>query len=128
MARLRWSAPSNFGYYRSEIMLEITQLNGGEIIASRYRVDRLIRAGGMGAVYLAVHLQTLRRVALKVMRREIVMDDGAHERFALEARVPSQIDSAHVVEVLDAGVDEATGHTVFGNGVAARHRTLRPLF
>src|SRR4051812_17815117 len=63
----------------------------------------------MGAVYEATHMQTRRRVALKVMRPEIVADPAERARFIQEAQVATLIESAHVVDVLDAGVDEDTG-------------------
>ena len=82
---------------------------GGQVFARRYQVVRLIKAGGMGAVYEATHLSTKRRVALKVMRPEIVSDAAERARFVQEAQVATLIESAHVVDVLDAGVDDETG-------------------
>jgi serine/threonine protein kinase len=88
--------------------IEIGQIAPGQLFAGRYRVVRLIKAGGMGAVYEAVHEQTRRRVALKVMRPEIVSDPVSRARFVQEAQVATLIESKHVVDVLDAGVDDAT--------------------
>ncbi|GAC1540615.1 MAG: hypothetical protein NVS3B10_30500 [Polyangiales bacterium] len=82
---------------------------GGQVFARRYQIVRLIKAGGMGAVYEATHLSTKRRVALKVMRPEIVSDAAERARFVQEAQVATLIESAHVVDVLDAGVDDETG-------------------
>jgi serine/threonine protein kinase len=81
----------------------------GQTFARRYAIVHLIKAGGMGAVYEATHVQTRRRVALKVMRPEIVADPGERARFIQEAQVATLIESAHVVDVLDAGVDDDTG-------------------
>jgi len=92
-------------------MLDLSQLTG-HLFAGRYRVTRLIRAGGMGAVYEAVHDGTRRRVALKVMRPELVQDDAQRARFVREAQVASVIESPHVVDVLDAGVDGGVPYLV----------------
>jgi len=89
--------------------MEIGQIAPGQLFAGRYRILRLLKAGGMGAVYEATHEQTRRRVALKVMRPEIVSDPVSRQRFVQEAQVATIIESKHVVDVLDAGVDEQTG-------------------
>ncbi len=63
----------------------------------------------MGAVYVVEQVSTGRRRALKVMREDLALDAKSRERFVQEARVGSRIASAHVVEVLDAGIDETAG-------------------
>ncbi|MRG93864.1 serine/threonine-protein kinase [Polyangium spumosum] len=78
------------------------------IFAGRYRLVRRIAAGGMGEVYEARHLETERPAALKVMLPHVAESAALRERFRLEARAAALVESAHVVEVLDAGVDEAT--------------------
>jgi serine/threonine protein kinase len=94
-------------------MSDFAHLALGEVFAGRYQVERLIAAGGMGAVYASVHTSTLRKVALKVMRPEIVADPGARQRFAKEAQVSARLESPNVVDVLDAGIDPATGIPFF---------------
>jgi serine/threonine-protein kinase len=84
-------------------------LSEGTLFAGRYRVLRCIAQGGMGAVYEVVHLQTERRRALKVMLPHLVQSEELRERFRREARVAAQIDSAFIVDVFDAGIDDATG-------------------
>ncbi|MFK5098446.1 serine/threonine protein kinase, partial [Klebsiella pneumoniae] len=76
----------------------------GHLFAGRYQIERLIKAGGMGAVYIAVHAQTFRKVALKLMDPALVSNADARQRFQQEARVATLIQSAHVVDVLDADV------------------------
>jgi serine/threonine-protein kinase len=80
----------------------------GTLFAGRYRVVRLIAEGGMGAVYEVLHTETNRRRALKVMHRHILAKDEQGERFKREARVAAGIESEHLVDVSDAGIDEAT--------------------
>ncbi len=53
----------------------------GTRIAGKYQLLRTIGEGGMGAVYEARHVQMDRRVAIKMLRPELVRDRGAVERF-----------------------------------------------
>ncbi|HRI72153.1 MAG TPA: protein kinase, partial [Polyangium sp.] len=81
----------------------------GAIFAGRYRVERRIAAGGMGAVYEVMHLETSRRRALKVMHPDLCQNDESRDRFRQEASVTAQIESEYIVDVFDAGVDATTG-------------------
>ncbi|APR77943.1 Putative serine/threonine-protein kinase pknH [Minicystis rosea] len=78
------------------------------VFAGRYRVVRALASGAMGGVYEVVHIETQRRRALKIMLPHIVHDAAMRERFLLEARVAADIESEFIVDVFDAGVDEAT--------------------
>ncbi len=80
----------------------------GAIFGGRYRIVRCLAAGGMGAVYEVVHVETERRRALKVMHPHLFRSDDMRERFKREARIAAGIESEHIVDVSDAGVDEAT--------------------
>lgn len=84
------------------------ELRQGTVFAGDYRVLEPLAHGGMGAVYVAEQVSTGRRRALKVMHPILVADDAARSRFIQEARVGGLIDSDHVVEVIAAGVDEAS--------------------
>src|SRR3954463_5700611 len=74
-----------------------------------FRVVRALRAGGMGAVYIVEQMSTGKQRALKVMAPELAMDAATRERFVLEAKAASKIESDHVVEIVTAGVDDQTG-------------------
>jgi formylglycine-generating enzyme required for sulfatase activity/tRNA A-37 threonylcarbamoyl transferase component Bud32 len=74
-----------------------------------FRVVRALRAGGMGAVYVVDQLSTGKQRALKVMAPELATDAVTRERFVREASAASKIESDHVVEVVTAGIDDATG-------------------
>ena len=84
-------------------------LTPGSVFAGRYEVQRLIGQGGMGAVYEVVHRETRRRVALKVLLPVLVSDADARARFAQEASITAEIESEHIVETFDAGVDRESG-------------------
>jgi serine/threonine-protein kinase len=79
------------------------------LFAGRYRIVRRIAAGGMGAVFEVVHTETQRRRALKIMLPELLHNQQLRERFQLEARVTANVDSEHIVDVFDAGIDDSTG-------------------
>ncbi len=75
-------------------------LQPGNIFGRDFQVLRALKAGGMGAVYVVEQLSTGKQRALKVMNPELSQDPATRERFVLEARAASQIDSDHVVEVV----------------------------
>jgi serine/threonine protein kinase len=77
----------------------------GEVIAGRYRVDRLIARGGMGAVYLARHLGLQRMVALKILHPGPEVEEGGafEERFRLEAETLASLNHPHIVTLYDYG-------------------------
>jgi formylglycine-generating enzyme required for sulfatase activity/tRNA A-37 threonylcarbamoyl transferase component Bud32 len=81
----------------------------GGLFNDRYQIVRCIASGGMGAVYEAVHLDTRRHRALKVMLPQLVSNDALRQRFKQEATIVANVHSQHVVEITDAGVDNATG-------------------
>lgn len=82
---------------------QTTELAEGELIAGKYRVDRVLGVGGMGVVVAATHLDLERSVAIKMIRRELANDESAISRFMLEARSAARINSEHVCQVLDVG-------------------------
>ena len=84
-------------------------LSNGSVVRERYEVVRRLKAGGMGAVYEVLDRQTSRRRALKTLLPSLLADQELMERFEQEVRVAANVESEHVVEVLDAGVDTATG-------------------
>ncbi|HSQ62826.1 MAG TPA: protein kinase [Polyangiaceae bacterium] len=80
-----------------------------QFIDSKYQIIRQLGQGGMGAVYEARHVGTNRRVAVKVIvSQALAAGPDVVRRFQLEARASGAIDSDHVVQVLDTGVDPAT--------------------
>ncbi|MEO7327198.1 MAG: serine/threonine-protein kinase, partial [Minicystis sp.] len=87
----------------------MSELQPDTIFGRDFRVVKALRAGGMGAVYIVDQLSTGKQRALKLMAPELATDPATRERFVLEARAGSKIDSDHVVEVVTAGVDEETG-------------------
>jgi serine/threonine protein kinase len=77
--------------------------SGSRLIADRYRLGRVIGAGGMGVVYEAEQLSLRRTVALKMLPRDRVGSEEAVERLIREAQALSRIEHPGVVRVIDAG-------------------------
>ena len=77
-------------------------LDVGDVLAKKYRLDRLVGEGGTGVVVAARHLQLDREVAIKFLRTALASDE-IRTRFEREARAIGQIQSEHVVLVLDVG-------------------------
>jgi eukaryotic-like serine/threonine-protein kinase len=75
----------------------------GELLADKYRVERVVGVGGMGTVVAATHLELERTVAIKFMRPEALEDRVAVERFIREARAAVRLRSEHVARVMDVG-------------------------
>ena len=63
----------------------------------------------MGAVYEGRHSGTGRRVAIKVITGDLGRDPELVARFELEARAAGAIESEHIAQVLDVGVDPGSG-------------------
>jgi tRNA A-37 threonylcarbamoyl transferase component Bud32 len=68
-----------------------------------YRILNKIGTGGMGAVYLAEHPLIGKRVALKVIHRELAGNRDVVQRFFQEARAVNKIGNDHIVEIHDFG-------------------------
>jgi serine/threonine-protein kinase len=78
----------------------------GSVVAGKYRVDRVLGRGGMGAVFSATNTTIGKRVALKFLTREAARDQSATQRFQREAEAAGVIESEHIVHVFDSGTTE----------------------
>ncbi len=79
---------------------------GALVLGGRYRVDKLIAVGGIGAVYDARALHIDRRVAIKRLLPMYTSDAEIVRRFQHEARAAGRIAHPNVVEVLDYGLGD----------------------
>src|SRR5271157_141982 len=75
----------------------------GEVLAGKYRVERVLGAGGMGVVVAAHHITLDEKVALKFLLPEALANPEAVARFVREARAAVKIKSEHVARVSDVG-------------------------
>jgi serine/threonine protein kinase len=84
----------------------MTEVFPGQILGGKYRVDRVLGAGGMGMVVSATHLQLDERVAIKFLLPEALKNPEAVARFGREARAAVKIRGEHVARVIDVGAFE----------------------
>src|SRR5437667_12555172 len=75
----------------------------GDVIEGKYRVDRVLGAGGMGTVVAATHRTLQQRVAIKLLAPEVARVADVVARFMREAQAAARLSSEHVVRVLDVG-------------------------
>jgi eukaryotic-like serine/threonine-protein kinase len=75
----------------------------GQLIAGKYRVERVLGQGGMGVVVAARHIVLDEVVAIKFLRPEALQSAEAVARFEREARAAVKIRSEHVARVTDVG-------------------------
>ncbi|HBQ18332.1 MAG TPA: hypothetical protein DEF51_46800 [Myxococcales bacterium] len=75
----------------------------GKVLLGRYRVERVLGEGGMGAVYLARHELIDKGVVIKVLHEDMAKDEGVVERFRREAKAATAIGNEHIVDVTDMG-------------------------
>jgi serine/threonine protein kinase len=75
----------------------------GQVLDEKYRLERLLGRGGMGAVYLATHMGTERYVALKLITPQFMRNEEFVARFKREARAAGRLRHPNVVDVTDFG-------------------------
>ncbi len=77
--------------------------SAGEILLGKYRVERELGRGGMGAVVAALHLELDERVAIKFLLPEFSGRPELVQRFVREAKAACRIKSDHIARVSDVG-------------------------
>jgi serine/threonine-protein kinase len=75
----------------------------GTVLGGAYQVTRLIGQGGMGAVYEGVQTRLRKRVAIKVMDRNLAANSEALARFRREIDVTAKLAHPHIVQISDFG-------------------------
>ncbi len=78
----------------------------GDVLAGKFRIERVLGVGGMGMVVSALHLHLDERVAIKFLLPEALGNGEAVARFGREARAAVKIKSEHVARVIDVGALE----------------------
>ena len=79
----------------------------GDVLAGKYRVERVLGAGGMGYVVAARHLQLDQLVAMKFLRKGAVDNVEAGTRFLREAKAVVKLRNEHIAKVYDVGTLES---------------------
>ena len=75
----------------------------GDILASKYRVEKVLGVGGMGVVVAAHHVDLDQRVALKFLLPNAATNEDLVNRFLREARASVRLKGSHVAKTLDVG-------------------------
>ncbi len=78
-------------------------VNVGDVLADKYRVEKVLGVGGMGMVVAAMHIELEERVALKFMLPAAMRSAQAVDRFLREAKSAVKLRSEHICRVLDVG-------------------------
>lgn len=73
----------------------------GDVIADRYRIDRVLGKGAMGLVVAATHIELRKPRALKFMLPDSIVGRESVERFLREARAAAELKSQHAVKIHD---------------------------
>ncbi|MGE0867221.1 MAG: serine/threonine-protein kinase [Kofleriaceae bacterium] len=76
----------------------------GQVLQGKYRVDSILGQGGMGVVAACTHLALNDRVAIKMLRPDVLGDRDSVERFTREVQAAVRLKSEHIARVLDVGV------------------------
>jgi serine/threonine protein kinase len=76
---------------------------GEALVAGRYRIIRMLAAGGMGEVFLAENVSLSRLEVLKVLSRRLAMEQRFIARFRREARATERLQHPNIVAVVGSG-------------------------
>ena len=80
----------------------------GDTLANRYRITELLGAGGMGQVFVAENLAIGSRVAIKVLKAELLWDASFRKRFQQEAEAIAAIEHQNIVRFFNLVVGNPT--------------------
>jgi len=86
---------------RGEASAVATGARRGQVVAGKYRVERLLGRGGMGEVYEARHVVVGRRFAIKFLHPGVASGNDANARFLREAQAAGALDNEHIAAVVD---------------------------
>lgn len=108
------------------------ELKPGDVLAGKFRIERVLGRGGMGVVVQAMHLHLDQRVALKFLLPDALIHPETLARFSREARAAAKIKSEHVARVIDVGtLDNGSPYIVMeyleGEDLSAHLRKSGPL-
>jgi tetratricopeptide (TPR) repeat protein len=105
-------------------LIAASELHPGDVLAGRFRIEKLLGMGGMGVVYRARDLSLDIDIALKLLRPELARKPEAFERFRQELLLARQVSSAHVVRIHDIAQHEGRWFISmdFVDGESLEHR------
>ncbi|MDB4941044.1 MAG: hypothetical protein JWP97_578 [Labilithrix sp.] len=103
----------------------------GSLLDNKFRLEKLIARGGMGTVWLGVHVKLGVNVAIKFMDAELA-ESADFSTFDREARAAAQLRNEHIVRIYDHGIDSAglpylVMEYLSGESLSERIQRLGPL-
>ncbi len=98
-----------------------TDLEIGDVVDG-YELEEIIGCGGMSVVFRANQLSLNRRVAFKVLRKDLSTDEQFAKRFRKEARALAELNHPNIVGVYDQGESDGNYYLVMElvDGVSLR--------
>jgi serine/threonine protein kinase len=107
------------------------QLQPGQLLSGRYRIDSLLARGSMGEVYIAYDQELERQIAIKTLPLTQSDSEQLKERFQLQARAAARIGHPGIVETYDRGTEGDLPFVVMerleGQNLRDRIRECHPL-
>jgi serine/threonine-protein kinase len=99
----------------------------GDLVAGRYRLDALLRKGGMGSVFRASREGQAEPVAVKILDPAIAENPQMLGRFLREARTAAALESPNVVRILEHGIEDGNAYIAMEllEGESLRERIAR---
>ena len=99
----------------------------GQTLDGKYKIEKELGKGGMGAVFLSTHVGTERPVAVKVIVPEFMERAEFIERFRREARAAGRLRHPNVVDVTDFGIADTVirAGCLSGYGISRRLHARR---
>src|SRR2546426_955653 len=88
--------PQEGGGHEANAVMETVDLSGQSL--GEFVLLRRLGQGGMGQVYLAEQPSLRRRVALKLLRKELASNEISRRRFEAEAKAVAQLSHANIVQ------------------------------
>lgn len=94
-----------------------------------YIIERNIGQGAMASVYLALHQNLERRVALKLMAGSLVTDETFRERFLKEGKIVAQLNHPNIITIFDIGVVQSNYFMAmeYVSGGTLKERMSKPM-
>jgi serine/threonine protein kinase len=87
--------------------VSLDDLSPGSVFAGDFVIERAYRQSALGAMYVVTQKSTDKERALIIPRH--TLRGEAAKTFLDEARAASTLPSAHIVQAIDLGIDEASG-------------------
>src|SRR5450432_312899 len=76
----------------------------GRTVGGKYRIVKLLGAGGMGVVYEALHVIVKRRFAVKFLRADLALRRDVLQRFQREAEAAGALENENIAAAVDFGI------------------------